>query len=153
MASILASSRQIGELSGLRLEKTAKLMKLTLSRILAVHPDLNMTVDQWVVLHLIYKNDSLSQQEIGELAFKDAPTITRMIDLMEAKNLVIRTQDKDDKRRFSIQLTEVGKKNYTIALPIIRSFREKAYEGISVDELDYAEKIMKQIFNNLSKIS
>ena len=60
------------EISGFTLEKTVKLMKLTFSRILLMHQEVDVTVDQWVVMHILCKHQQLSQQELGELTFKDA---------------------------------------------------------------------------------
>lgn len=153
MASILEKRLHKAEFSGFRLEKTVKLMKLTLSRLLSQYPELDITVDQWVIMYLLDKNEHLSQQEIAESAFKDAPTVTRMLDLMETKNLVSRLQDNLDKRRFMIQLTLVGKEKLALMEPILKAFREDAYEGLTDDQLVLLDNTLNIIFNNLSKIN
>ena len=153
MTSILDNRLHKAELSGFKLEKTVKLMKLTLSRLLSQYPELDITVDQWVIMYLLDKYEYLSQQEIAESAFKDAPTVTRMLDLMEAKNLVSRLQDNLDKRRFMIQLTLVGKEKLTLMEPIVKAFREDAYEGLTDDQLVFLDNTLNIIFNNLSKIN
>lgn len=153
MTSILDIRLHKAELSGFKLEKTVKLMKLTLSRLLSQYPELDITVDQWVIMYLLDKNEYLSQQEIAESAFKDAPTVTRMLDLMEAKNLVSRLQDNLDKRRFMIQLTLVGKEKLALMEPIVKAFREDAYEGLTDDQLVFLDNTLNIIFNNLSKIN
>jgi DNA-binding MarR family transcriptional regulator len=140
-----------GEVSGYTLEKTAKLMKLSFSRILLLHPELDITVDQWVILQLLAKHEVLSQQEIGELALKDAPTVTRMIDLLEIKGIVARKADKTDKRRYKITLTPLGKTKHQIILPLVQEFRNEAFSGISHTELVNLEKILRKIFDNLHK--
>lgn len=153
MTSILDKRLHKAELSGFKLEKTVKLMKLTLSRLLSQYPELDITVDQWVIMYSLDKNEYLSQQEIAESAFKDAPTVTRMLDLMEARNLVSRLQDNLDKRRFMIQLTLVGKEKLTLMEPIVKAFREDAYEGMTDDQLVFLDNTLNIIFNNLSKIN
>lgn len=139
------------EVSGFTLERTVKLMKLSFSRVLLNHPELDVTVDQWVVLQLLAQKGTMNQYEIADAAFKDAPTITRMIDLMEGKNLVIRESDTEDKRRFVIKLTEEGLKKYRFIKPIVHDFRDRAYAGLTASELQILDKTLKKIFDNLSK--
>ncbi len=151
-----ASSSQISiekklEISGFTLEKTVKLMKLTFSRILLLHQEVDVTVDQWVVMHILFKHKQLSQQELGELTFKDAPTITRIIDILVNKRLVVRESDDKDRRRFIVMLTKEGVLKYQFIEPIVQEFRAEAYAGISVDELLMLEKTLNKIFENLAK--
>ena len=139
------------EISGFTLEKTVKLMKIKFSRILLMHQEVDVTVDQWVVMHILCKHQQLSQQELGELTFKDAPTITRIIDLLVQKGLVIRSTDEKDRRRFMIKLTIEGIEKYRFIEPIVQEFRAEAYAGISVDELLMLQNTLNKIFVNLSK--
>lgn len=148
--SLVKESHHV-EVTGYTLEKTVKLMKLTFSRILLMYPEIDITVDQWVVIHLLHKYQQLSQQEIGDLAFKDAPTITRMLDLLEKKKVISRRSDKSDKRKYKILLTELGKEKFDAIQPIVKNFRAEAYEGLSDSELQILEKTLKKIFENLSK--
>ncbi|MBK9736020.1 MAG: MarR family transcriptional regulator [Saprospiraceae bacterium] len=139
------------EVSGFAIEKTVKLMKLSFSRILLLHPEIDITVDQWIIIQLLHKHTSLSQQELSDLAFKDAPTITRMIDLMVQKNLATRNPDSNDRRKFIISLTNQGIFMYKQVSPVVNEFRAEAYADISNEELATLEKIMNKIFLNLSK--
>ncbi|MCZ2101665.1 MAG: MarR family transcriptional regulator [Chitinophagales bacterium] len=152
MTSNIESRYHKAAFSGFRIEKTVKLMKLTLSRLFSQHPELDTTVDQWVIMYLLNQHELLSQQEIAEHAFKDAPTVTRMIDLMEAKNLVQRLQDASDKRRLMIRLTALGKEKFMLMEPIVEDFRAAAYDGLEEAQLLQLDKTLNIIFNNLSKI-
>jgi DNA-binding MarR family transcriptional regulator len=138
------------EISGLVMEKTIKLMRLSFSRILLLHPEIDVTIDQWIIIQLLYKHSQLNQQELSELAFKDAPTVTRMIDLLVTKGIVIREADTNDRRKFIISLTASGSDTYHKVLPLLLEFRTEAYEGITTEELKTLEKIMNKIFENLS---
>ncbi len=146
-----SSSTKRYEVSGFSIEKTAKLMKLSFSRLLLMHPEIDITVDQWVIIQLLFRHTSLSQQEVSELACKDAPTVTRMIDLLVIKALVTREPHPSDRRKFVISLTSAGNEMYHQVKPILIEFREEAYDGISDDELSVLEQTMHKIFINLSK--
>lgn len=153
MFNILETKKMDGrlEMSGFTLERTVKLMKLSFSRILLLHPETDITVDQWVVINMLYKHNALSQQELGELCFKDAPTITRMIDLLVSKSLVSRTHDINDRRRFIIRLTDQGMSIYHFIYPLVREFRSEAYDGLSNEDLAHLDRSLNKIFENLSK--
>lgn len=139
------------EVSGFTLEKTVKLMKLSFSRVLLSQPHIDTTVDQWVIIQLLYQNQSISQHQLAKLAFKDAPTITKMLDILEFKQIVKRENHSSDKRKNRIELTALGKTKYNQILPLVKQFRQEAYEGLSHEELLGLDKILQKIFNNLSK--
>ncbi len=139
------------EVSGFALEKTVKSMKLSFSRILMNHPEIDVTVDQWIIINMLKTHGPLSQQEIVVLTCKDAPTITRMVDLLAAKNLVSRRPDEMDRRKFIVTLTETGKIRYSLIEPIVSDFRSKAYQDISEEELAVVSSVVAKIFKNLSK--
>jgi len=139
------------ETLGFSMEKTVKLMRQTFNRILLSHKEVGITVDQWILINIIHKYEALSQQEIGELTFKDAPTITRMIDLLVQKELIQRNEDENDRRKFSISLTKNGINTFKLVEPIVQEIRSAAYVDISDDELDIIDITMKKIFNNLTQ--
>jgi DNA-binding MarR family transcriptional regulator len=137
------------ELSGVLIEHTAKRMKHAFSKILTEKFESKITVDQWVVLYEIYKNESMSQLELGEAVYKDAPTITRIIDLLVAKNFINRNSDELDRRKFSISLTENGHDLVKEIIPSLKKFREACYSNISKNELILLEKVLNKIKINL----
>jgi len=139
------------EVSGFTIEKTVKLMKLSFSRILMMHPEIDITVDQWIVIQLLFKHKNLSQQQIAELSFKDAPTVTRIIDILVNKDIVRRDADHLDRRKFSILLTDNGIDTYKMVIPILEEFRREAYADIAHEDLIALEETMNKIFQNLSK--
>ena len=94
--------------SGFLLEKTAKLMKLHFSRMLLLHPEIDITVDQWIILDLLHSGEKINQQKLAELAFKDAPTVTRILDILEQKKYIARKTDKGDRRKFDISLLAIS---------------------------------------------
>ena len=44
---------------------------------------LEITIEQWSVLYHLWKEDGLSQQELGNRTFRDKASITRLIDNIE----------------------------------------------------------------------
>lgn len=139
------------DLPGYIIERTAKRMKQAFSRMLQVN-NAEITVDQWVVLHLLEAESGHNQLEIAEKSFKDAPTITRMLDLLENKALLSRLPDPKDRRKFIIQISSKGSTLIKRLEDPVLEFRKTSYAGISLDQLDTLSNIMNNIFENLKSI-
>ena len=134
---------------GFTLERTAKRMKQFFQQTLTA-AGADITIDQWVVLQVLNQEDGLSQLHIAKATFKDAPTITRIIDLLCNKSLCKRTTDPNDRRRFRIQLTPKGHQTITELMPIIERARKKAWRGLDKQQLDELMATLDMVFDNLS---
>ncbi len=137
-------------LFGFIVEKTAKKMKQSFSRIL-LDRKAGITVDQWVIIKILNDEDGISQFEIAKRSFKDAPTVTRILDLLGRKKLIQRIPGKLDRRKFEVHLTALGKSKVKEILPIAHEFRKSCYAGINPKDLGLIEELMNTIFNNLEK--
>lgn len=137
------------DFSGFVIERTAKRMKRlfqqTLNKI-----DAGITADQWVVLQILDEEDGLSQFEIAQRTEKDAPTITRIIDLLQKKSMIERKPDSGDRRKFRINLTEEGKKKIKQLLPSVQQFRKMGYNGLNTKDVKDLNRILDIVYNNLS---
>ena len=111
--------------------------------------DLNITVDQWLLLKHLYENESMKQNELAELLFKDNPTLTRIIDLLCDKNLTIRKLHPTDRRSFHVALTREGRKKVEYMKPKIKNIRLKAWEGLSQKDFNHFKKVLDAIYQNL----
>jgi len=136
------------EIPGFIIERTAKRMKQYYQKMLK-DADTGITVDQWIILQTIHKDNGLSQFEIANQTFKDAPTVTRIIDLLVDKELIERVPDPSDRRKFNICLTKKGDKRIEQVQPIVMDFRKKGWKGISLEDLNHTMRTLNAIFENL----
>lgn len=139
------------DISGFVVERTAKCIKQAFQKELSAR-EMDVTADQWVILQTLDEQDGLSQIQLGEKTYKDAPTITRIIDLLCKKNLVERKANIDDRRRFDIFLTKEGKAKIKKVLPLVKGLRVEAYDGLSQKELNQLVKTLNKIYSNLKSI-
>ncbi|MEM9824057.1 MAG: MarR family winged helix-turn-helix transcriptional regulator [Bacteroidota bacterium] len=137
------------EISGFIIERTAKRMKQRFKRMLK-EAKVGVTVDQWIILQLLDQRDGLSQFEIASDTFKDAPTVTRIIDLLCKKDLCERVADQKDRRKFNIHLTKKGKEKVVEVKPITKDFRKIGWNGLSDEDINEMSRILNVIFNNLA---
>lgn len=136
------------DLPGFVLERASKRMKQYFQEQL-VKSGCGITIDQWVILQELNERDGLSQLEIAQATFKDAPTVTRIIDLLCEKDLTKRIVDTDDRRKFRIELTKKGRQKIEEALPIIEQAREKTWQGFDEQKLETLMQMLNEVFENL----
>lgn len=110
----------------------------------------DLTVDQWVLIDHIARNEGISQNELAEMTAKDAPTITRILELLVKKDLVIRKIDAIDRRRFNLYLTDDGKQLFDKALPIVLEIRRRGWGDLSDADYENFVRIMDSIYHNFS---
>lgn len=107
-----------------------------------------ITVDQCLVLIILNTDTKISQNELANLVFKDNASITRMIELMVKNECLNRTIHKEDRRKFNLEITEKGKKTLELINPIVQLNRETALNGLSLEEIDFLDKILNKIITN-----
>jgi len=110
---------------------------------------IDITTEQWSVLACLWKEDKVSQQTLCNLTTKDKPSMTRLIDNLEKRNLVKRFADINDRRNNLIHLTDEGILLQDKATKIVQKIAEKTLQDISDEELNIARSILKKIMSNL----
>ncbi|MDB5229041.1 MAG: MarR family transcriptional regulator [Bacteroidota bacterium] len=133
---------------GFIIEKTGKKIKLELQRRFNEN-GFDITVDQWVVLLELHKHGVQNQVELCERCFKDAPTITRIIELLVKKELIERAACKDDRRKFNISLNKKGKLLIQKLLPIVVEFRKQGWNNLTEKDIQHLVRITNKITGNL----
>ena len=113
---------------------------------------LDISMDQWIVLGPIWENDGVSQKEISEYCLKDKTSVTKIIDTLEKKNLVVRVSDQLDHRVKRVVLSNKGKELFLQAIPIMELTRDQLREGITEQDIESLRSVLTKIYNNLISI-
>lgn len=109
---------------------------------------LDITPEQWTILIYLWKKDGVKQQDLCDATFKDKPSMTRLLDNMERQHLVVRISQAKDRRTNLIYLTKTGRDLEDPASRITTITLQEALEGISSQELETCQEVMKRIFLN-----
>lgn len=107
----------------------------------------DITIDNFAILSRLWKQNNLAQQKLCELTCKNKSNLTRILDTMEKKDMIKRTPNPQDRRSFSISLTEYS---YSLKDDIIKIAKEYS-ERIKVTQADMDH--LKRIFTKLNDIS
>ncbi len=109
----------------------------------------DITVEQWMILLLLWQNNGQYQQQLAESIGKDKTTVTRLVDGLERRSLVVRKSGAIDKRQKAVFLTAVGKKLEQDLIPLGIENARLAQQGISSEELSICKDVLRRIRNNL----
>ncbi|HSA07257.1 MAG TPA: MarR family transcriptional regulator [Candidatus Gastranaerophilales bacterium] len=111
----------------------------------------NITPEQWSLLVKLYDEDGIYQKQLGDYLFKDKPTITRILDIIEDKNFIIRIPDDKDRRKTKVYLTQDGKNLVKDLIPVANDFQEKLTKDISASEIENFTRILEKLDENVCK--
>ena len=108
----------------------------------------DITPEQWTILLSLWEKDGITQQELCNATFKDKPSMTRLIDNMEKQHLVVRINDKNDRRTNLIHLTKTGRELENKAFKIANTTLEQALKGLTTEELKIGQEVLRKVFLN-----
>ena len=78
----------------------------------------------------------------------DTGSMTRMLDRLEAKDLIVRTRSTDDRRRVQLDLTPGGKRLAERLVAAIVKILNKHLDGFSEDELETFKGFLRRMLGN-----
>lgn len=114
--------------------------------------NIDLTPDQWYVLTILNDQESgLSQNQVAANTFKDAPTISRIIDLLVKKEYVVRQPFVGDRRRYQVVISEKGIEILNRAQPEVEENVREGWLGLDENDFEYLKKITKKVYLNYSR--
>ena len=108
----------------------------------------DITIDQWLVLKTIQENDKPSQNQIAEMVFKDMASITRIIEILVQKKYINRKFNATDRRKFELEISELGIAIIEDIYPIVIENRKQALKGLKVQEVKTLKIQLEKLINN-----
>ncbi len=109
----------------------------------------DLSPEQWIVLMHLKRKDGQNQASLGKILGHNKTTVTRAIDGLEKRNLVLRVPDQNDRRNNLIYLTHKGKEFNQALEPAGNSVQEEAVKNIDREHLEICRQVLRQIFRNL----
>lgn len=135
---------------GTYLDRTLKLVKQHYLRAFRA-AGADISTEQWVIIDQLYKENGLSQTDLANGSYKNAPTVSRIIDLLCSKGLTERQRFAGDRRRYKIFLTDAGRKLHEELLPAVLELREQTWQGLSESDWANLKHILGKVMDNFSE--
>jgi len=108
------------------------------------------TPEEFALLRVLWKKDGRRQGELADYAFKDRTTVTRLIDGMVRKGLLVRKLDPTDRRVVCTWLTRAGKSLENKLVPIAHDLVDYSTGDVSQSDIDITLRTLKVVQANLT---
>ena len=113
----------------------------------------DLTLEQFHLLKNMDMDSGISQRQLGEAANKTPANMTRMLDRMETKSLMVRRADPDDRRALLVYLTEKGKALVEEVFGEFNSYSTGMLLGIDEGEQQIAKEVLTKMAVNLQAMT
>ena len=108
-----------------------------------------LTPEQWIVLVRLWQNEGITQSALAERTFRDLPTMSRILALMEKAGLVERRRDKSDGRARLVYLSDRGRSLRRGLVGEARSMVDDLLSGIPAADVATTRRTLKRVLANL----
>lgn len=108
----------------------------------------DITPEQWTLLNRLWQQEGLSQVELAEQTFKDKPNVTRILDILERKQLLFRQKDENDRRAFKVYLTEAGRELKEKLIPLAVEVLERGQKNLTESDITFLQEKLTIIYHN-----
>jgi DNA-binding MarR family transcriptional regulator len=108
-----------------------------------------VTGEQWAVLVHLWERDGRPQFELADVLGKDKTTMTRFIDGLEKRNLVVRIADQQDRRQNRVYLTPLGKSLEAPTKAVALDVLNTATADVSGEDMAACKRALDRIYETL----
>lgn len=109
----------------------------------------SISTEEWAILLILWSKGEQTPSALADVTFRDRTTITRFIDQMVKKGMVIREHDEKDRRRVLIRTSEKGRNLEQELVPIARDMIGAATKGLSPQDIETTIKTLSHMTHNL----
>ena len=109
-----------------------------------------LTEQQWRVIRALAAYDNIDASELAKRSFLLAPSLTRILQHLERENLVKRSSDASDQRRYVFVLTSKGRQLYDKVGPDSELLYAVIQEKFGGDKLDSLYGLLAEFYTVLA---
>ena len=96
---------------------------------------INLTPEQFLTIDILWNQGAMSQTALAEQLQKDKNSVTKLVDALEAKGLVYRKRDKEDRRSNTLILSKKAEEMKEATKQFGVNMLDKMLEHIDEEEL------------------
>ncbi len=109
-----------------------------------------MRASDFAILETLYHKGRQTIREISESVLISTGSITYVIDKLEKKELLIRTNCPDDRRAVYLEITDRGKQTMDDIFPKHQLVIEELFDGISESDKETVIEVLKKVGHKAS---
>jgi DNA-binding MarR family transcriptional regulator len=125
-----------------------KCVNLTMTRVFRAH-GYEVTREQEVILRELCGKDGLNQVDLARRTGQDRNNMSRTLDILELKGLVVRHVSDSDKRSSIVFVTNKGRNLHKGVYKAVDEYRRILFRGISQEEIEFFATMIERLIANL----
>jgi DNA-binding MarR family transcriptional regulator len=110
---------------------------------------LGATLQMWRVLAALREHDGRHMGDLSSTTSIEVSTLTRLVDNMEKKGLVIRRRDPQDARAIALHVSAAGRRLTRRILPIAERYEKVALRGFDAREAEVLKEALRRLYANM----
>ena len=111
----------------------------------------NITMEQLAVLEMLDFQGDMNMTELSNAVWKQNANITRIVDKLEKRQLVVRKAIEGDRRANLVSITDEGKQLFKDVIPIVSESYNDTVSCITKKEAEITLNTLKKIIAHLSE--
>ncbi len=108
---------------------------------------IRITPSHSTILLFLEKNGPQTMTALSKILYVDNSTVTGLVDRLEKMNFVCRSDHPDDRRKWSVSISEEGRRENAKARTIINSINKEIESGFSENEIKAVNKVLSSFKN------
>ncbi len=125
----------------------------TFAKVLAIELGRHdITVTQWSVLRVLWEQEGISQVELANGMLVEKATLTSVLASMVAAGLVVRSQSKLDRRKFTLNLTPKARALKPVLFPIVERVNAVATSAMSEHDVERLCVLLSRMVASLKTV-
>jgi DNA-binding MarR family transcriptional regulator len=113
---------------------------------------LGATLQMWRVLAALRERDGRRKGDLSETTSIEVSTLTRLVDSMERKKLVVRRRDAEDARAVTLHATAAGRRLTERIVPIAEHYEDAALAGFDAAEAATLKAALRRLYANMEAL-
>lgn len=105
------------------------------------------SVNEWRVMATLADGEPISIGELAQLAVTKQPTVTRLLDRMEAKGQVERLPHESDRRVTLVRITRTGARTISHLMKLAREHEHRVLEPFGLARAEELKQTLRQMID------
>ena len=105
----------------------------------------DLTIQEWRILAILGEKPGLTAREVGDLASLDKVNISRATDKLEKAGRIKRKVVAEDRRAFSLYLTENGQDILDRIIPLASGYEDLLLDRFSPEEIEQLDSFLNRL--------
>jgi DNA-binding MarR family transcriptional regulator len=113
---------------------------------------LGASLQMWRVLAALRERDGRRMGDLSQTTSIEVSTLTRLVDSMEKKGLVVRRRAASDARVVALHATAAGRRLTQRILPIAERYEQVALQGFEAREAEALKAALRWLYANMDAL-